>query len=73
MSRHSLTAYHDRRRTEAEIELERLRQQRSISRPVYSAPKSSDCDRSHVGPGTVILATVGAIALLGIIMGSRDR
>jgi hypothetical protein len=53
---------------ETALELERLRQQRSISRPAYSA----ECDRSHIGPVGAGLMILGGLVVLGAILGSRD-
>ena len=61
MNRHSLTAYHDRRRAEAELELARLRGRHQLERhDVEPGPQSSTSDAFAAG------VVLGVVALLGL-------
>lgn len=74
MSSRSLVAYHNRRRVEAELELERLRRAAPIVQhvPVHVPGPPEPCHRRHVGPGTAVLAGLGALVVLGFLFGRSD-
>ncbi len=77
MNQHnSLTAYHERKKAEAELELERLRQSTAMVKEVPSQTVvhcyTEPCDRHHIGPGAAILIGLGTLVVLGAIFGSRD-
>lgn len=73
--RHSLTAYHARKRVEAQLELERLRRSAPVVQrvPVLVPGPPQPCNRRHIGPGSALLMGLGAIVLIGILTSkSRD-